>query len=216
MGALAAVAEEAGVILLHENEKDIYGDIPARCLDIVDLGRLAATAGWPGIRPTSSRSASSPFTEGYAMLRPHVGYMQIKDAAARRRRGGRRRCGRRRGRGDDPRPARRRLRRLLLPRAAPRGDTSSAALSGPELFTQAWKAFTDMLTAKGSVRMSTPTDRPPSRSLALVGVGVIGTPPWPGDQRAGRSGRAGRRRRRRPRAGRGSWPAERGGKAFTR
>ena len=36
MRDLAAVAEEAGVILLHENEKDIYGDIPRRCLDIVE------------------------------------------------------------------------------------------------------------------------------------------------------------------------------------
>ena len=35
MRALAAVAEEAGVVLLHENEKDIYGDTPERCLDIV-------------------------------------------------------------------------------------------------------------------------------------------------------------------------------------
>ena len=35
MRALARVAEEADVVLLHENEKDIYGDVPARCLDIV-------------------------------------------------------------------------------------------------------------------------------------------------------------------------------------
>lgn len=35
MRALAQVAEEAGVIAVHENEKDIFGDIPRRCLDIV-------------------------------------------------------------------------------------------------------------------------------------------------------------------------------------
>jgi sugar phosphate isomerase/epimerase len=31
MGALARVAEDAGVILAHENEKEIYGDLPGRC-----------------------------------------------------------------------------------------------------------------------------------------------------------------------------------------
>ena len=35
MAALAKVAEQADVVLLHENEKEIYGDIPRRCLDIV-------------------------------------------------------------------------------------------------------------------------------------------------------------------------------------
>ena len=64
MRALARVAEEAGVILLHENEKEIYGDIPERCLDIVTVGRLAATSSWPGIRPTSSRSASGRSPRG--------------------------------------------------------------------------------------------------------------------------------------------------------
>ncbi|MFP3394352.1 TIM barrel protein, partial [Brevibacillus sp. SIMBA_076] len=36
MRALAERAEAAGVVLLHENEKDIYGDTPQRCLDIVE------------------------------------------------------------------------------------------------------------------------------------------------------------------------------------
>ncbi|HEX5905779.1 MAG TPA: TIM barrel protein, partial [Propionibacteriaceae bacterium] len=36
MAELARVAEETDVILLHENEKEIYGDIPRRCLDIVE------------------------------------------------------------------------------------------------------------------------------------------------------------------------------------
>ena len=35
MRALARVAEDADLILLHENEKEIYGDVPSRCLDIV-------------------------------------------------------------------------------------------------------------------------------------------------------------------------------------
>jgi sugar phosphate isomerase/epimerase len=35
MSALAEAAADADVILVHENEKEIYGDIPRRCLDIV-------------------------------------------------------------------------------------------------------------------------------------------------------------------------------------
>src|SRR5690348_10576387 len=35
MRALADIAEQADVILLHENEKEIYGDIPDRCHEIV-------------------------------------------------------------------------------------------------------------------------------------------------------------------------------------
>ena len=66
-------------LLLHENEKEIYGDVPARCLDVVrSVGSPHLRLAWDpanfvqvGVRP---------FTEGYAMLRPHVSYIQIKDA----------------------------------------------------------------------------------------------------------------------------------------
>jgi sugar phosphate isomerase/epimerase len=69
MRALADVAEEAGVILLHENEKEIYGDTPERCLDIVtSVGSPNLKLAWDpanfvqvGVRP---------FSEGYATLRP--------------------------------------------------------------------------------------------------------------------------------------------------
>ena len=35
MGALARIAEERGLILAHENEKEIYGDVPERCADLI-------------------------------------------------------------------------------------------------------------------------------------------------------------------------------------
>ena len=35
MGTLAGEAEDSGVRLLHENEKEIYGDVPSRCVDIL-------------------------------------------------------------------------------------------------------------------------------------------------------------------------------------
>jgi len=148
MSALAEAAADSDVILAHENEKEIYGDIPRRCLDIVtSVSSPKLQLAWDpanfvqvGVRP---------FTEGYAMLRPHVGYIQIKDAlladatvvVA--------------GAGDGE---------VVETIRALRADgfdgffslephlgeyTAYGALSGPELFTKAWKAFTDILTSEG-------------------------------------------------------------------
>ena len=79
MRALADVAEQAGVILLHENEKEIYGDVPGRCLDIM------TSVASPNLRlawdPANFVQVGvRPFSEGYATLRPHIEYVQIKDA----------------------------------------------------------------------------------------------------------------------------------------
>jgi sugar phosphate isomerase/epimerase len=148
MRALAVVAEDASVILLHENEKEIYGDIPRRCLDIVtSVDSPNLKLAWDpanfvqvGVRP---------FTEGYSLLRPHVEYVQIKDAldadgsvvVA--------------GAGDGELTETVRAMRedgfdgffSLEPHL---GEyTAFGALSGPELFTQAWRAFTDILNSEG-------------------------------------------------------------------
>jgi sugar phosphate isomerase/epimerase len=79
MRALTRVAEEADLILLHENEKEIYGDVPSRCLDLIrSVGSPYLRLAWDpanfvqvGVRP---------YSDGYAQLRPHVEYIQIKDA----------------------------------------------------------------------------------------------------------------------------------------
>jgi sugar phosphate isomerase/epimerase len=148
MRALAVVAEDASVILLHENEKEIFGDIPRRCLDLVtSVDSPNLKLAWDpanfvqvGVRP---------FTEGYSLLRPHVEYVQIKDAldadgsvvVA--------------GAGDGELTETVRALRedgfdgffSLEPHL---GEyTAFGALSGPELFTQAWRAFTDILNSEG-------------------------------------------------------------------
>jgi sugar phosphate isomerase/epimerase len=148
MSALAEAAADSDVILVHENEKEIYGDIPRRCLDIVtSVSSPKLQLAWDpanfvqvGVRP---------FSEGYSMLRPHLGYIQIKDAlladasvvVA--------------GAGDgEVRETIRALRAdgfdgffSLEPHL---GEyTAFGALSGAELFTKAWKAFTDILTSDG-------------------------------------------------------------------
>ena len=148
MSALADVAAGSNVTLVHENEKEIYGDIPRRCLDIVtSVSAPQLQLAWDSANFV--QVGVRPFTEGYAMLRPHVSYIQIKDAlladgsvvVA--------------GAGDGELAET--IRALhddgfdgffsLEPHL---GDTSSSgAWSGPELFTQAWKAFTDLLTSEG-------------------------------------------------------------------
>jgi sugar phosphate isomerase/epimerase len=79
MSALAARSEGRDVTLLHENEKEIYGDIPRRCLDIVEsVGLPVLKLAWDAANFV--QCGVRPFTEGYATLRPHLAYMQIKDA----------------------------------------------------------------------------------------------------------------------------------------
>jgi len=79
MRALTRVAEEADLVLLHENEKDIYGDVPERVLDIVEsVGSPALRLAWDPANYV--QVGVTPFTDGYAQLRPHTVYVQIKDA----------------------------------------------------------------------------------------------------------------------------------------
>ncbi|MDR6971151.1 sugar phosphate isomerase/epimerase family protein [Leifsonia shinshuensis] len=82
MRALADRAEAAGVVLLHENEKDIYGDTPERCLDIVEtVGSPALRLAWDSANFVQV-GVAHPFDDGYALLRPHLEYLQVKDALA--------------------------------------------------------------------------------------------------------------------------------------
>ncbi len=81
MAALAGIAAERGLVLAHENEKEIFGDIPERCADLI------TSVGSPALRATFDAAnfvqcGVRPFTEGYELLRPHLVYLQIKDALA--------------------------------------------------------------------------------------------------------------------------------------
>lgn len=81
MRALADLAEREGVVLVHENEKDIYGDTPERILDIIEsVGSSALRVAWDNANFV--QVGVRPFTDGYAMLRPYLEYLQVKDARA--------------------------------------------------------------------------------------------------------------------------------------
>jgi Oxidoreductase family, C-terminal alpha/beta domain len=67
------------VVLLHENEKDIYGGNPQRCLDIVEsLGSVRLRLLWDPANVV--QCGPRPFTDGCAALRPYLDYLHIKDA----------------------------------------------------------------------------------------------------------------------------------------
>ena len=150
MRALAKVAEQGDVILLHENEKEIYGDIPRRCVDLLEaVGSPNLRAAWDAANFV--QVGVRPHTDGFATLRPYLEYVQIKDAhlatgevvPA--------------GHGDgEVIDTIRALREdgydgffSLEPHLSQ--AHSLGGFSGPDLFTQAWQAFTDLLKAEGVV-----------------------------------------------------------------
>lgn len=79
LSAMAELAEKEGVILLHENEKGIYGDTPERCRDIFET-----------VKSDNLRAVFDPanfvqcgvktYPHAFNMLREFVVYMHIKDA----------------------------------------------------------------------------------------------------------------------------------------
>ncbi|NHC46725.1 sugar phosphate isomerase/epimerase family protein [Motilibacter aurantiacus] len=147
MARLARVAEEYDVVLLHENEKGIYGDIPRRCADIVEsVSSLSLALAWDpanfvqvGVRP---------YVDGYELLRPHLEYVQIKDAV--------RASGEvvPAGRGDGE--VVETIRALwadgfdgffsLEPHLSE--AHTMGGYSGPALFAEAWEAFAEILKAE--------------------------------------------------------------------
>jgi sugar phosphate isomerase/epimerase len=82
MRLLADEAEREGVTLLHENEKDIYGDTPERVLDLVEsVGSSALRLAWDSANFVQV-GVARPHDDGYSMLRPYLDYLQLKDAVA--------------------------------------------------------------------------------------------------------------------------------------
>ena len=81
MAALAEIAAGQGLVLAHENEKEIFGDTPGRCTDLI------TSVNSPALRATFDAAnfvqcGVRPFSEAYGPLRPHLVYLQVKDALA--------------------------------------------------------------------------------------------------------------------------------------
>jgi 3-dehydroshikimate dehydratase len=76
---MTALARAAGVTLLHENEKDIYGDTIARCVDLLqgcDDAHLQAV-----FDPANFiQCGQTPYPDAYEAILPWLWYVHVKDA----------------------------------------------------------------------------------------------------------------------------------------
>lgn len=79
MEKMTAAAKHAGVRLLHENEKGIYGDTAKRCADILEsVGSDSLAAVFDPANFVQCGQKTYP--DAYEMLKPYIIYMHIKDA----------------------------------------------------------------------------------------------------------------------------------------
>jgi sugar phosphate isomerase/epimerase len=79
MASLAERAERAGVTLLHENEKEIYGDIAERCEDI--LSTVSSPALRMAFDPANFVQVGvRPMAEAWPRLAGYSTHIHIKDA----------------------------------------------------------------------------------------------------------------------------------------
>ncbi len=83
---LQAMKEEAArweAVLLHENEKGIYGDTAARCQDL--LGELAGPEFQAVFDFANFVEVGQSTWEAYRLLKPYIEYIHIKDATEEKR-----------------------------------------------------------------------------------------------------------------------------------
>lgn len=78
LGALTTLAVGSGVLLCHENEKGIYGDTAARCVEIMEAVPLLRAV----FDPANFVQCGQDTLEAWELLKTYVKYLHIKDAAA--------------------------------------------------------------------------------------------------------------------------------------
>lgn len=72
-------AKGTGIVLLHENEKDIYGDTADRCFDLLEtLNSSYVKLTFDPANFVQCKEETYP--KAYKLLRKHIEYMHIKDA----------------------------------------------------------------------------------------------------------------------------------------
>ncbi len=71
-------ARENDLVLLHENEKGIYGDTAERCADL--MNELACENFQAVFDPANFVQCGVDTLKAYQMLQDHIAYMHIKDA----------------------------------------------------------------------------------------------------------------------------------------
>lgn len=78
---LTSLAQEAGLVLLHENEKDIYGDSLARNLDVL---RSIESPSWRAAFDPANylQCQEQPYPEAYRVIKPWLEYVHVKDVSS--------------------------------------------------------------------------------------------------------------------------------------
>ncbi|MDD4773433.1 MAG: TIM barrel protein [Eubacteriales bacterium] len=78
MGKLLDIANAEGMILCHENEKGIYGDLSERCLDIQEYfkGEIKCIFDHANFICCNEE----PYPKAFELLKDHIYYLHIKDA----------------------------------------------------------------------------------------------------------------------------------------
>lgn len=79
MTEMARLARENDIILLHENERGIYGDTPERCKDIFD------TVKSPNLKAVFDCAnfvliGAETYPYAFELLKEHISYVHVKDA----------------------------------------------------------------------------------------------------------------------------------------
>lgn len=80
MAALVELAKQEQVVLLHENEKEIYGDTAPRCLELMQAfygDHFKAVFDFANFVQCGQDTR-----EAYDLLRPYIAYIHVKDAKA--------------------------------------------------------------------------------------------------------------------------------------
>lgn len=75
-------AEGSGIILLHENEKGIYGDTPERCLDLLNSLNCEYVRGIFDFANFVQCDVKN-YPEAYELLKDYIIYIHVKDAVYR-------------------------------------------------------------------------------------------------------------------------------------
>ena len=78
LGEMIEYAKEQDVILLHENEKDVYGDTIERCVDLMQ--ELYGSHFKAVFDPANFVQCGQDTKKAYQMLKQYIAYMHIKDA----------------------------------------------------------------------------------------------------------------------------------------
>ena len=78
LGHLCTCAREYGVTLCHENEANIYGDVPSRIREILDYfgGEIKCVFDMGNF----VLEQVDPYLDGYGQLKDYIQYFHIKDA----------------------------------------------------------------------------------------------------------------------------------------